>query len=115
MNTVEMLTEAREKIASGWAKEAMARDRKSRVVEATSPDAAKFCAMGAIYSVAAANALLDRPIYPTCVSLLFRSLPERFQENYSGLQNAVSYFNDTRPNKHQILALYDRAIEMAGA
>lgn len=98
--TVEVLRKAKTFIEKGWCKNYLALDSKGNEVLATSSDAVKWCAIGALEAVTRDNT--------EAWVALDRALP---QNRPTG---GVIGYNNAARSKHQVLRLFDRAIEMLG-
>lgn len=93
-----VLIKARAKIGQGWTQGAFARDAQGAEVEPDSAEAVMFCAAGAYYAVAR----------PREVAQTMDALRSALPAEYS----YVTIYNDTFGRRqHEVLALYDRAIE----
>lgn len=98
MSDLEILKAARAKIEKGWSQGAMARDASHNSVPETSPAAAKWCAVGAIHSIA---------LTEDCKCMLV--------ENLCGL-GSLSSFNDAEGRTQaEVLVVFDHAIAVLEA
>jgi len=101
MTTVEVLKKARELLArDGWTKYALARDAGGHIAHLSDPDAAKFCAAGAIKRVAwdAYDGYGE----------LFASAVAAVEARCHGA--SITYMNDTAFGVEFVLARFDEAI-----
>lgn len=97
MTSLEILLAARAKIAQGWNRTWFASDINGKACEASSAEACKWCALGAIYAVVPLN------ISGLDAAMALRScLP-------NGM-GSISVFNDQQGSAYPVLELYDRAI-----
>lgn len=107
MDTLELLTRARERIAKGWTQDVAARDWQGRAVPARSAEASAWCALGACE---AGSEYRDDTAYCNAAFELMRALladgpPPMEPELY------VAAWNDALDRTQaEVLALYDRAI-----
>lgn len=107
MTTLELLKDARDRIAKGWTQSASARLANGRAVNPHNPHAVSFCASGAL----GANPNFDwLAVDRLVVDELVAALPEGTQFSFG--MNAVTYYNDDpETTQDDVLALYDRAIQ----
>ncbi len=98
--TKEILVEARGYIAQGWTQGAYARDAHDLPRDGAHPDAVCWCMYGALHR--AEGPELYRPDVRDLLSEIVRE--------------PLDEWNDDEDRKHaEVLAAFDRAIEMAGA
>lgn len=97
MTIKEGLKKARKLIDKGWTKGAFARTKSGKECFSQSPNAVKFCLLGAVSSV-----FLDSSGYDHAKKALARTLPNS--------ELGIAQFNDNCKNKQQVLDLIDRAI-----
>lgn len=106
MNIVEVLRAARTKIASPdhWTKYTLARNVHGSCVDVNSTAAVRWCAIGAIETVASTRHLGEK-------STAVKALKDALDTSYSRL--GVSGYNDHSHTTHEmVLALFDHAIEL---
>lgn len=97
MSTVEILKEARAKIAKGWTRGWFAADSHNRPCEPRNPDACRWCSMGAIYACATQNESgIDAAM------AIRASLPDG---TYS-----IAVWNDAQGSAFPVLELFDKTI-----
>src|SRR6185369_4319666 len=91
------LTEARKKIENkvNWTKGALAKDMRNRVVNMLSPNACKWCALGAIGTTFCPE---------STVELLRQSAKELFDLRVQDVNDFLGY--------EAVLVMYDHAIEI---
>lgn len=112
--TVEILRAARALIDTPekWAKRYYAYDAHGFTVDPESPGACRFCAVGALYR--AGNTL--RVSESDAEQALGKAVPAEFAaECRKSGNHPVICFNDKVAEHPDVLALYDRAIELAEA
>ncbi len=102
MNSIEILKAARKTLVEkGWAKEFYAFTSNGVRCAGWNPDACRFCALGAVQSVRGAAAGLQDGAY----NALEAALPAGW--------TSIAMFNDAAESVDDVLALFDRAIEIA--
>jgi hypothetical protein len=93
----QTLRRAKALIKKGWCKGSFARDKNGMGVPFNSPQAVKFCMLGAVYRAAGSS---SNNLATDLYHILCKVMP-----------NTVSYFNDKfGRKKSQILAKFDQAI-----
>lgn len=99
MTTLEILKAAREKIADekNWMQREFAQDGNARGIEPTSPEACKWCALGAIRAICETQSIWD------AMDALRKGFPGGYRD-YS-----IAMFNDSHTHP-EVLAVFDRAI-----
>jgi hypothetical protein len=104
MDTVEILTKARELISDEgrWTRLSYARDADGNVVRPNDPDAVCFCAMGALLRASKKSMAYEDEEIPG------------FSELRKAMRRDVTRYNDAFSHKAVVLA-FDRAIELAKA
>lgn len=102
--TLRVLTIAREYVAKGWTRDYMARTASDEPTKATAPDAAKWCALGAVRRAAAE---VSNNIYGTYwpEERLSFCVPARHGSS------VANYNDDPFTKKEDILKMFDCAIE----
>ena len=107
MNTeLEHLKKMRALLANGWTQYVVARDNNGDPVEPNSPDATYFCLIGASNRVAPSHEIGRRALRRMVVAIL---------EQTGSLINLSKWNDDPKRTHAEVLALVDRAIEIAEA
>jgi hypothetical protein len=101
MTTVEKLKAAKELIIKGWTRGSFARRKNGKTIDPYHEDAVRFDAIGACKRVAPAA-------YTDAVFALIRALPTKTLVE-------VTNVNDNAASKHEVLSLFDKAIENCNA
>lgn len=101
MNTVDVLRAARERIEKGWCQGDYARSKHGRVVDSDDPEAALWCASGALW---AEVDLSQIDVYGHAQSLLERYVADDCIEDWNDAPGR---------DKAEVLNLFDKAIEEA--
>lgn len=101
MNTLEVLTQARELISdpARWTRGYMARNKSGDAVSEKSPGAVCWCSIGAMMAVAGS--------FPNEIYLAWDVL-----EQLTGV-GLLAYFNDNHTHE-QVMEMFDAAIILAG-
>ena len=109
-NVKGILSAGRAKIEAveRWTVAALARDEAGFECEPTAEIACKWCALGAVRSVANGDPR-DRM---TAEDLLLRALPEEYEVE-GGEPEPVADYNDNHADHAGVLGLFDRAIANA--
>jgi hypothetical protein len=105
MTPVEILTNAQALIRRGWCTRHYAKDATGTPVSTIDPDACRFCAVGALARASYSNRV-DSEALALATAYLEGALPEGVA--------SVQQFNDAQDDKRPVLALYSRAIKLAG-
>lgn len=108
-NELETLRAARAFIERGWCKKALARNQYGCSVYSYESDAIEWCAVGALGAALKIGHPALSDVGLQCINMLGRELPA----NRDGLGSVVTFNNDERTSKGQVLALYDAAIATA--
>lgn len=102
---LEHLKRIRELLATGWAQRVMARDKNGGNTEYMDSDAASFCVLGAIWRARGDLELEPKQLIPT----LWRVTAQM------GITSISKWNDDPIRTQAEVLALVDRAIEIAEA
>lgn len=117
MKNSEILTQARKLIENeeNWTHYNLARDPSSKPVDPTSPDAVCFCSVGAVAKVT------NTPYKPENDQRVYNCGPVRLLSKAVGILTDFDWetiwiYNDNATSSHEsILAVFDKAIELAKA
>ena len=115
MNEIQaFLQRVRERVASGWCQSAVARNSQNWACEVAHPTAVKWCLTGALaregYYADRSLTEADRT-YRLGWDCLYKALDDIDPKAVSG--SSLAMFNDSH-TQADVLALIDRAIELAG-
>lgn len=106
-STLQILTEARAKLAQGWCTFVFAKTKTGHWVDPRSDEAIAFCAMGAL-SAASESRPYTCATQPAEIALE-ECLPEIFEYKGFGPGDRVAQFNNMT-SQADVLNLFDRAI-----
>lgn len=98
-SVVEVLRQAREKVASGWTQRAFARNARGEAQSSLTPGAACWCSFGAIHS--------------TDQGELGESAIAFFEQAIKA--NIVAWNDYSRRKHEEVIAAFDKAIELAAS
>jgi hypothetical protein len=103
MNTPkEILIAARAKIEEGWCRKSYARDRQGNTVYSGNPAASSWCMAGAVAAAANNEELALRE-------------PFRLLDEVIGNGGNIEAYNDApERTKEEVLAIFDKAIQLTG-
>lgn len=111
MTTVDVLQAARGKVHGGWSQRTSARDATDLPVRWDTPEACRFCVMGAVAAVCnknKADVCAWREPYAAALAAMTAAMKEE------GITGSLAAFNDApTTSKQQVLNLFDMAIRLA--
>jgi hypothetical protein len=109
----KLLIRAKELIEKGWAKDTFARNSKGKEVSDYSPEACKFCLVGAIrraaYELDLVNGTAPSINYWPLIDHLRNLLPKSKRKNAT-LYESIDQFNDACVTKKPVIKLIERGL-----
>lgn len=93
-----------------WTQNVYARNAYGREVSELSPDACRFCSMGALHRAAGILADDEPVATPTQLKHALRALNEQVGQQSSRLTHSMVQFNDTSTHR-AVMAVFDGAIQ----
>lgn len=108
MDVVEVLEKAKERLRGHWCQGALYRDSDDRVL-GKDFDGCRVCAYGAVVSVSARDSTAPM------LTVLGRLDEAAWEDSDGGFFKASSYNDAEGRTEEEVLALFDKAIELAKA
>lgn len=102
---VDVLRQARDKIAVGWIRGALAQNAQGACVDPEDPQACCFCAQGAL--IASGAKPNESSLYMKAKDVLRLAI-----ETIEGQTYPLTMYNDCHANKEQIINVFDVAISL---